>query len=502
MASLSPTSTRLSLPPSWSSESNNSSLREASFSSYLNSSEETYIRSLIESSQNQLLSKPPQQQQQHDHLHNSRQKKVEDGEIDVFSADKYFSSGIIDQERSNSTRSKSARFQLSEHNHEERSEGPEQIVRVNSNKLKSQFRTPSSQSELSSNSQSALLRRLHRTLSTSNNEGNGKTHQGKTMSLLSCSCCVNRKSVDIDREFTKHGSRGGITDGRPPAGYSKGTYTRSIKTSFDTAEITRMNKLHPNNTIEPFVFPVSDSASLTAVNKLINVEEEEARKSLEVFGFSDLDDGSKRFSLQKRLSMLSWDAIPRTDEISTSGAPSETYKDTESDASSDLFEIECLSCTSNPVIQRPRLIPSDGSTTPTTAYAPSEASIEWSVVTASAADFSIASDSEDQRSRALPSTTRHKSSASKSSPFAKRGMSKEVQKPGSSLLLGCKSQKAVNVAREVHRKSPARGISESQRKHRLSDSFTPVTRFQVEAKLPGFGHRQRKSLSPELLYIQ
>ncbi|XP_021722904.1 protein PHYTOCHROME KINASE SUBSTRATE 1-like [Chenopodium quinoa] len=500
MASLSPTSTRLSLPPSWSSESNNSSLREASFSSYLNSSEETYIRSLIESSQNQLLSKPlqQQQQQQHDHLHNSRQKKAEDKEIDVFSADKYFSSEIIDQERSNSARSKSARFQLSEelHNHEERPEGPEhQIVRVNSNKLKSQFRTPSSQSELSSNSQSALLRRLHRTPSRS-------TNNGKTMSLLSCSCCVNRKSVDIDREFTNHSSRGGITDGRPPAGYSKGTYTRSIKTSFDTAEITRMNKLHPNNTIEPFVFPVTDSASLAAVNKLINVEEEEARKSLEVFGFSDLDDGSKRFSLQKRLNMLSWDAIPRTDEISTSGAPSETYKDTESDASSDLFEIECLSCTSNPVIQRPRLVPSDGSTTPTTAYAPSEASIEWSVVTASAADFSIASDSEDQRSRAVPSGTRYKSSASKSSPFAKRGMSKEVQKPGSGLLLGCKSQKAVNVAQEVHRKSPARGISESQRKHRLSDSFTPVTRFQVEAKLPGFVHRQRKSLSPELLYIQ
>lgn len=491
MASLSPTNTSLGLPPSWPSESSNTSLREASFSSYLNASEETYIRSLIESSQNQVVSKDPQ----HDHLHSSRQKKVEDGEIDVFSADKYFSSKL-DEERNTSTRSRSAKFQQLENNEDH---DIEQVFRVNSNKLMvHQYRTPSSQSELSSHSQSALLKRLHRSPS----RNNGKA-RGKVMSFLSCSCCV-RKSVDVHQEFSNQGSRDGISE--PLTAYSKGIHTRSIKTSLDTAEITRINKLRLDNNYDPFFFPIPDSSSLAAVNQpneIIDVEEEEARKSLEVFGFSDLEDGSKTFSLENRINMLSWDALPRatTEEISTSGAPSETYKDTESDASSDLFEIECLSCTSNPVIQRPRLVPSEGTTTPTTGYAPSEASIEWSVATASVADFSITSDSEDKRSSALPPATRRRM-ASKTSSAAKMSMNKEIQKPVSSILLGCKSQKAVSVAQEVHRKSPSRGKSEGQKMHRFSDSFTPLTRFQAEAKLPGYGHRQRQRLSPDLLYIQ
>ncbi|XP_056685470.1 protein PHYTOCHROME KINASE SUBSTRATE 1 isoform X2 [Spinacia oleracea] len=486
MASLSSssTNTRLSLPPYWSSEINNtSSLREASFSSYLNPSEEAYIRSLVESTQNQ-----------HDHhLHKSRQKKkkkAEDGEIDVFTADKYFSSGVIDQESDKfSTRSISGRFQQQQqhrHDVEDRTDDDQQqVVRVNSNNklIVVQSRGSSSQSEVSSNSQSALLRRrLNRTPSRTTNERKTNQQQGKTMSLLACSCCVG-KSVDTDQEFTDHGSRG-RGRGRGRGRISDGTQTRSIKTSLDTAEIARMNKLRLDNNVDPFVFPLSNSASLTAINKLVDVDEDDARKSLEVFG-SDLDEGSKRFTLQKRLNMLSWDAIPRgttEDQISTtSDAPSETYKDTESDASSDLFEIECLSCTSNPFNQTPT----------TTRYAPSEASIEWSVVTASAADFSVVSDSEDYRSRKL--------AASKS---AKRSMNKEVQKQGSGVFLGCKSQKAVNVAKEVHRKSPVRGKSESQRMNRLSDSFNPVTRFQAEAKLPGFGYRQRHSFTSDLLYIQ
>ncbi|CAO2828793.1 unnamed protein product [Amaranthus hypochondriacus] len=490
MASLS-SSTNTRLPPSWPSENNPTTIREASFSSYLNSSEENYIRSLVESSQTLV---PPK----HDHPQNPREKKVEDGEIDVFSADKYFNSGITETRNNNSSiRSRSTKYQTMEINDEDLTD-VQQVGIVSSSvhtKPRSiQSRTPSSnQSEYSSNSQSALLKRFNRTPSristnneSKNNNNNSKLQGAGMISLLSCSCCV-KKSVDIDREFKDHVSKVGFSEVPLGSRYSK-VIPRSIKTSLDTAEITRLNKLRVLDNTDPFIFPVSDSPTL--------MEVEDTRKSLDVFGSSDFDEGSKRFSLQKRLNMLAWDSIPRTEDSNTSGAPSETYKDTESDASSDLFEIECLSCTANPIMQSPRILHSDGSVTPTTRYAPSEASIEWSVVTASAADFSFGSDSEDQRTNGLH-LTRHRM-GSKPGSY----MNKEVQKPVASKLLGCKSQKAVNVAREVHRRTPPRGKSETHRTHRLSDSFGPVTRFQAEAKMGGFGHRQRQNLGPDLLYIQ
>ncbi|XP_010683202.2 protein PHYTOCHROME KINASE SUBSTRATE 1 [Beta vulgaris subsp. vulgaris] len=480
MASQSSTTTRLQ-PPSWLSESKPNTLREASFSSYLNTSEETYISSLIDSSHNHFVSNQKQQFDNLIHAPNSRPKKAENGEIDVFSADKYFSSGILDQEYNsiNSTKSSRSDTGSTAKFHQHLKHGTEVVQRQVNPKFQS--RTPSiSQSERSLNSQSALLRRVHST----NSKAQQQQQQGSGMiSFLSCYCCV-KKSVDIDQDEFNNNGKG---------------FTRSIKTNLNTAVITRINKLRVDHK-DSFVFPdVMNKVEL--MDDVQEYQDQESRQSLDVFGSSELDDGSKRFSLAKRLNMLSWDAIPTTTEQinNTSGAPSETCKDTESDASSDLFEIECLSCTANPVIQGPGLL-SDGCSTPTTGYAPSEASIDWSVVTASAADFSIASDSEDQRSSGLPLGTRLKLASKGSS--AKIFTNKEVQKPVSSLLLGCKSQKAVNVAREVHRRSPTKGKSQSQRMQGVSDSFAPVTRFQAEAKLAGFSHRQKQNLSPDLLYIQ
>ena len=223
--------------------------------------------------------------------------------------------------------------------------------------------------------------------------------------------------------------------------------------------------------------------------------------------------------------MLSWDAIPRaTDEEliknpSSSGPPSESYRDdTGSDASSDLFEIECLSSTANPVVVGvgPRPPSPDNCPIPTTCYAPSEASIEWSVVTASAADFSVISDSEDQRSTLTASFAQPPKRAS------------ATPKPRPGILPGCKSQKAVRVAEEVHRPLPDTNRKgnklKSERKRMQMNKYSEnkgltsisMSRFQAEAKVMGvFGgqnkQRQHVMRSPrwshsshasDLLHIQ
>ena len=91
--------------------------------------------------------------------------------------------------------------------------------------------------------------------------------------------------------------------------------------------------------------------------------------------------------------MLSWDATPKVETENSKG----NNNDTESDASSDLFEIESLTGKANPFLARHASDAASGCVTPTTCYAPSEASVEWSVVTASAADFSVMSDYEELR---------------------------------------------------------------------------------------------------------
>ncbi|KAK9750775.1 hypothetical protein RND81_02G221200 [Saponaria officinalis] len=401
MASLS--SKNIFIPPSWPSKDTNPTLRDASFSSYLDKTEETYIHTLVTTSQ-----KP-------------RPKKVDDGEIDIFGADKYFN-GVVDK-KSHTTTVKSRNDK--------------------GTNLNLQPRTPSIHSESSSNSQSALLRRVRR-----NHSNSISSHQGKKSLFMSGYCC-RKKSVDIESQdqYINHGKIS-------KENTNEGQITRTIKTNLDTAEITRLNKLR----IDTVPIPVITVKKI----EIDNDEEEKNRrkKSLEVFGS---DEGSKRFSLEKRLNMLSWDAIPRSvEEINTSAR--------ESDASSDLFEIECLSTTTNPI-----------------RYAPSEASVDWSVVTASAADFTIVSELNNQTSAEVAQKT-------------KKGVQKTK---GGGILAGCKSQKAVRVAEGVDRSLVKTKSGEIQRMHRFSDEYSPVTRFKSEAKLPGHGLRQsnKNNFSSDILYI-
>ncbi|KAG6426280.1 hypothetical protein SASPL_110501 [Salvia splendens] len=182
------------------------------------------------------------------------------------------------------------------------------------------------------------------------------------------------------------------------------------------------------------------------------------RSQKQVFGSPIHIKGNNCFTLD---TMVTWDAITpfsAAEELKIPSISSEMHNDSDSDASSDLFEIESL-CIDNPF-------------DPTTCYAPSEASIEWSVVTASAADFSLLSDSDDI------SSTIQKPCAKKTAPF------KEMPKIRPSILSGCKSQKAVNVAGDAQTKRWP---------------LTPMTRFHDDSKLSFDGKSRQNSLDHRVM---
>nr|GMD07700.1 protein PHYTOCHROME KINASE SUBSTRATE 3-like [Ipomoea batatas] len=177
-------------------------------------------------------------------------------------------------------------------------------------------------------------------------------------------------------------------------------------------------------------------------------ENGEPRKSLEVFG-SD-KKGGVAGNLERKLSMLTWDAIPNTPQNINPPmtTPIATISNTicddrASDASSDLFEIEDISSTAGHGYGACRTAGYTSGCSSPTHYAPSEASIQWSVVTASAADY--ASDYCDENikcnSIAVPRTV------AKANNIVTAKSSLKGRSSGG--LLGCNSYKAVSVAESV-----------------------------------------------------
>ncbi|KAJ8547896.1 hypothetical protein K7X08_021132 [Anisodus acutangulus] len=177
-------------------------------------------------------------------------------------------------------------------------------------------------------------------------------------------------------------------------------------------------------------------------------EEEEPRNSIEVFGFPITDKERSKMSLEKKNRHVNMGAIvPKAEEIdiiNIGASLNGTYEDdyAESDASSDLFEIESFPSnnTANPSLARQG---SDGMS----CYAPSEVSIDWSVVTASAADFSIMSDSEDLK---IPSIRINHNRRDKT-------------KRRWGILLGCNSNKAVGVVGDAYKVGEKTSIDMPQR---------------------------------------
>ncbi|RDX81815.1 Protein PHYTOCHROME KINASE SUBSTRATE 1, partial [Mucuna pruriens] len=460
-------------------ENNNYHLRDASFSSYLNSKEEILADS------------------GHGFVSNRKEplgvKKDDDGEIGVFEAQKYF----------NGEEMESPPIGANNDANKHQPQKDEQTALVR--KYKAQHGTPSVRSESSLNSQSALLQSAMRNSSKSMK---GKLQRKSFLASLGCKCyCSDKNSVDISDHAGETSSNKNATNGK--------TTPRTIfNADPDANHSVKMAKPHaePLSTKDVFFqrpeklvvgLSKENSLALSAVNsssgnqlvKMQLQQVEKPRNSLEVFGSPILSNRSKSMSFDKRLAKTSWDAAPKIEETGFSANSGGNYNDAESDASSDLFEIESLTGRSNSFLARSTSNIISTCASPTNCYAPSEASIEWSVATASALEYSAMSDYDDQRSIA---TTRSPIKTSLVSSNTKPKVIKEMQRRRPSILLGCKSQKAVGVAANAF--TTYEKTSSNAHVRRSSDTFPQVTEFKTETKEGNFGtrHKQHAYATPPL----
>ncbi|KAK1407300.1 hypothetical protein QVD17_38914 [Tagetes erecta] len=149
--------------------------------------------------------------------------------------------------------------------------------------------------------------------------------------------------------------------------------------------------------VDPFAFP-----DLTAKQKKF---EEKSRTSFEVFHSETINKGDIMKNLARKMSFLTWDAIPKASHELVSI----TYDDVASDASSDLFEIEIFSRTG------------------------------------SFSEFSSGYSDYDEKK------TVHTTTISQTPVKNKTGTRRKPQKTTAAGLLGCRSQQSVKVAEPVYK---------------------------------------------------
>ncbi|XP_009761477.1 protein PHYTOCHROME KINASE SUBSTRATE 1-like [Nicotiana sylvestris] len=452
MAMVKVTSTLESNIPNNFNTKSDSVFQDASFSSYLNGAEDTFVLNLEPSG--------------------NLSQKEDDGEIDIFSAEKYFNEGVDEENQENATNSESQ-------NKHKIAEAATNIALL---KQKIRPKTPSIHSESSWNSRSALLQNIsrnhqHQTPTKTNNKSYGK----KFLARIGCNCyCKDKNSVKVDDQVGGNSFNSGKYHGKSKQNPIK---TRSLAQSSESSTRGANHQDLHFKKIDELGFgkvPVFDPiAGNPGVKIQLQKEEDIKRKSLEVFGSSLTEKERTKLSLEKKVSMLAWDAIatkPEEIDIINIGASSGTYEDdyAESDASSDLFEIESFPSnnTANPSFVRQG---SDGMS----CYAPSEVSIDWSVVTASAADFSIMSDSEEMK---IPSIR---------TKYGKETAGREKAKRRSGTFLGCNSHKAVGVVGDAYKGSEKTSMEMTQRQLK-TECVVPMTRFHAESKMSRFDSGNRK----------
>ncbi|KAI3836948.1 hypothetical protein MKW98_005281 [Papaver atlanticum] len=445
-------------------QNSNPELRDPSFSSYIsNAAEEPFVLKLSEASykpDTKSISIPRESMYQV----NAGRKKSEDGEIGIFGAEKYFD-GVMDVDKTRIKENDGAR---KNHN----AKGDRMNLRRGP---KSKYGTPSTCSELSSNSQKALLRTPSR-LDRSNSKN--------IFAALGCNCyCYDKKSVDVDEsigDYNNNDPPSFFENKRLDSSKANSNALRKLPTKVEQQPIGFAQRIQTSpewfkeelqsqkfdklglqfNKQELLPLP---TLSAGVLENVINKEENKPRKSLDVFRAPIFSKEEVALNLQSKLTLLNWDdSSPKAERIPAVLTRIEMDDDTASDTSSDLFEIKTLSGNvNNPFFQSSQ--ESDDESTfmsPTTCYEPSEASIEWSVVTASAANLSVVSYSVEQK----PVTETKTPNAS-----TKNVIRKEVPKRS---LIGCKSNKAVKVVTDAHR-IPNRLNSEKQMQH--------TTRFQAES---------------------
>lgn len=373
--------------------------RDASFSLYLNTTERDLVRSLAESINNS----PPPVQEISTPLTSSMGRKFSraqrNGELDVFRAERYFNEIINDKKDGSSLvvlRKNGDGRGINQNRHHRREKRDDLSSRSNmssASRLKPQ--TPSIKSEGSFSTQIGLL------LPKKGSVGH------KIFSGFQCKgSCLDKKSV-----YTTNTHQ--MVQSSPSSYQGKGNGYRKSRLP------------HQGH----FAFPIIDTASLHL---------DQPRKSMEVFGLHQQCNQEIAQNPERKISILSWDAIPNSPTTTTctisstkktSHCPSTARVEDDVDvcsyASSDLFEIDNLLG-----------VPCSNASTP--YYAPSEGSIEWSVVTASAVDnFSAFSDHDDHQKFTMPTER------SKNITIERRKMQRSATSGGK--FLGCASHKAVAV---------------------------------------------------------
>ncbi|XP_062116497.1 protein PHYTOCHROME KINASE SUBSTRATE 3-like [Humulus lupulus] len=454
--------------------------------------------------------------------------RQEEGEICVFGAERYFNTPLEDAKTSNSNlniksrRSSSSSITRENHHHHQYGGERPGVALAPA--------TPSAYSEAStwtSRSTAFLLRNSSR----HHNNNNEKKKKKKTKRIndygksifatLSCiGSCSGEKSVyvdhhhDLDRDHYNHHDDhhkelGSIRE----VAASKSDHHDYNHDGGTTTAVERSSK----RSEDQFAFPIlsSNNDKENTNNKVIldPEGEEPNRVSLEVFGSKTTtskgrahDDDDVATNLERKLSVLTWDAIPvkpgnhhhhNNKHISSVYNIEDSSYNLDSDASSDLFEIENITAASrSPPLEtltpppppppsvlllkpasRQRLGTNDNMslhttpnyTTTTTnnnqsqyysSYEPSEASIEWSVVSASAAAADQVSSAvlgyDEKKLTAAAKSRATAGGGVKYYKAARRSSSssggfKEGRSRQNNGILGCKSRTAVRVAETVHR---------------------------------------------------
>ncbi|KAL8248504.1 hypothetical protein R6Q59_005372 [Mikania micrantha] len=412
------------------------SCREVSFSCYLNKSEENMIRELA----NHASEHP---------------KSKQDEEIGVFRAEKYFKGEIEDR-----SDKKTIGFIDSKDNRSEMDQKDEDFKEfdhsfpANLRTDQTNMNTPSVRLSDSCNSRSGLLPHVKQSIRKIEN----RSKTGTFLARFGCNC-INMKSTQIDEKRlinVKENSKAGqfydkLSDSdkktdqvsvkmlhhdlKPDHSSIKmldsdqKTNQFSFRTNSDdqkTGQVTsKFAEPSPKNNYPSF--PVLNSNNLNS-NSSSNFKSNS--KSGNLAGKVQGDNNNGQLSLGKKLTLLNdWDTDIPTEHAKYISSSRRYNNDEDSDSSSDLFEIESFSPTGESCFSAHRK--SD--------YAPSEVSIDWSVVTASAADFSVVSDytgvvrtgGGDRRYSDINGQFRGK---------------KEGQKKRAGILSGCASHKAVRVA--------------------------------------------------------
>ncbi|KNA20410.1 hypothetical protein SOVF_052340 [Spinacia oleracea] len=386
--------------------------RDASFSSYLDTTERDFVRTLTKSINNSPSPTRETSSPRISSVGRNLSRVQRSGESDVFRAERYFNEKISDKKGG---RSHVVQKRDNGHPHRREKIRDDFLQRKSSrSNISSSVKspTPSLKSEVSFNSQIGFL-----LLPKKGSVGH------KIFSGFQCKgSCLSKKSVYTHQQMVQSSS---------PKLY-QGNGNRN-------GNENRKSRLSDQDQ-EHFAFPIIDTTTLH-LNR--------SRKSMEVFGSIHHQLGKEEIeqNLERKLSILAWDAIPTSPTTTTSCTPpftislaKKTSQDDEdvccSDASSDLFEIETLSG-----------VPGSPTSTP---YAPSEGSIEWSVVTASAVDnFSTFSD-EHEFTFPREWERERERERSKNNTMEKRKMQIRSSNSGSGMFLGCTSHKALDVVRNYN----------------------------------------------------